>query len=314
LLPLKPLGISQVQNASEEFASLPTNGIENLSQQLSADWFTLTVVGIVGLAIGSFLNVVIYRLPLILERNARHEARQLLHINVAAQTRFNLVLPRSHCPLCDGIISPLQNIPLISWIVLRGKCVLCNGSISKRYPIVEGVTCLLAIGTIWIWGYSITGLFYFVFLASLLTLLIIDVETTLLPDQITLPLVWLGLIASIQSADTNDFPTATSSLIGAIVGYMSLWAINQAFKLIRGRTGMGNGDFKLAAALGAWLGWQALPAVILVASTTGLTYALFLIFWRKLSTKQEIPFGPFLSIGGCVTLATQDLFTTLVFP
>ena len=249
-----------------------------------------------------------------LERNANHEAQRLLHISVRTQTRLNLVHPSSHCPSCGGGISPLRNIPLISWIILRGKCVLCNGSISIRYPIVEGITCLLAIGTISIWSYSIAGLLYFVFLTSLLTLLIIDIETTLLPDQITLPLLWLGLISSHLSIDTSDFPSTTSSLIGAIVGYTSLWAINQTFKLIRGRTGMGNGDFKFAAAVGAWLGWQALPTVILVASTSGLMYAMFLVFLGKLSAKQEIPFGPFLSIGACVTLAANDLCTTLFLP
>jgi len=288
---------------------LSASGIGNLSQILTVDWLTLPVVGLVALAIGSFLNVIVYRLPLMLERKTRREAHRALHINVRAETKFDLVHPRSHCPSCGGTISPWHNIPLISWVILRGKCTLCAVPISVRYPLIEGVTCALAIGTISIWGYSIAALLYFVFLASLLTLLVIDIETTLLPDQITLPLVWLGLIVSHQYVDTGDFPLPMASLVGAIVGYTSLWAINQVFKLIRGQDGMGNGDFKLTAALGAWLGWQALPTVILVASILGLTYALFLIFLGKLSVKQAIPFGPFLSIGGCVTLATSDVFT-----
>ena len=288
---------------------MSASGIENLSQMLSVDWLTLPFVGLIALAIGSFLNVIIYRLPLMLERNTRREAQRALHINVSTETKFDLVQPRSHCPSCEGIISPRHNIPLISWVILRGKCVLCASPISVRYPLIESITCLLAIGTISIWGYSIAALLYFVFLASLLTLLVIDIETTLLPDQITLPLVWLGLIVSHQYVDADDFPHPMSSLVGAIVGYASLWAINHVFKLIRGQNGMGNGDFKLTAALGAWLGWQALPTVILVASILGLAYALFLISLGKLSVKQAIPFGPFLSIGGCVTLATSDFFT-----
>jgi leader peptidase (prepilin peptidase)/N-methyltransferase len=156
-------------------------------------WLTLPFMGLVALAIGSFLNVIVYRLPLMLERKTRREAQRVLHINVTTETKFDLVHPRSHCPSCNGIISPWHNIPLISWVMLRGKCVLCASPISVRYPLIESITCLLAIGTISIWGYSIAALLYFVFLASLLTLLVTDIETTLLPDQITLPLVWLDL-------------------------------------------------------------------------------------------------------------------------
>ncbi|MFP6795613.1 MAG: A24 family peptidase [Pseudomonadales bacterium] len=290
---------------------MSNSALENLGQQLSTDWLALALVGLAALAVGSFLNVVVYRLPAILERNARQEAERLLHINVPAKARFDLLFPRSHCPSCHGTIPPWHNIPLISWIILKGRCVLCAHPISIRYPIIEGITCLLAIGAISIWGYSIAALLYFVFLASLLTLFVIDVETTLLPDQITLPLIWLGLITSYLSTNTSDFPTPLSSLTGAIVGYTSLWTINQTFKLIRGRNGMGNGDFKFTAALGAWLGWQALPTVVLVASITGLTYALILLCLGKLSAKRAIPFGPFLSIGGCVTLVASDLFTPL---
>ena len=283
--------------------------MSNLSSQFPGDWFTLLVIGLVALAIGSFLNVVIYRLPLILERKAQAESRGVLRISALTETRFDLVFPRSHCPDCNGVISPRHNIPVISWFILRGKCFMCAGKIPLRYPIIESITCLLAILTVSIWGYSISALLYFVFLASLMALLIIDARTTLLPDQITLPLVWLGLLASYQSINTNDFPSPMSSLLGAIIGYGSLWLINHGFRLVRGQNGMGNGDFKLTAALGAWLGWQALPTVILISSILGLGYALFKIRLGQLSTEEAIPFGPFLSVGGCVTLIGIDFFT-----
>ena len=288
------------------------SGMSFLSTHFPWEWISLLIIGSVALAIGSFLNVVIYRLPLVLERKTQAEARQILRIDIPSHTRFDLAFPRSHCPECNGVILPRHNIPLVSWFILRGKCFVCSRTIPLRYPLIEGATCILAFLTISIWGYSISSLLYFVFLASLLALLVIDAQTNLLPDQITLPLMWLGLLASYQSVDTSTFPAPMSSIVGAIIGYGSLWLINQVFKLVRGQNGMGNGDFKLVAALGAWLGWQALPTVILISSILGLSYALFQIRLGKLSKKQAIPFGPFLSIGGCVTLIGID-FVTIFF-
>ena len=263
------------------------------------------------MSIGSFLNVVIYRLPVMLDRQWRSEARAIMHISNAAVQPFNLAHPRSRCPSCGTGIRAWQNIPILSWVLLRGRCGTCRSWISVRYPVVELVAFLVTIPVISMWGYSLAAGFYLVFLWALITLTLIDYDTHLLPDQITLPLLWMGIIGAFAVAESGGFPMPADAVAGAIAGYGSLWTLYWVFKLITGREGMGYGDFKLFGALGAWLGWQALPNVILIASITGLLYAIASMAMGNRGRAQPIPFGPFLSIAGCVTLLLGRDFTLI---
>ena len=277
-------------------------------------WQGLVLFGWVALSVGSFLNVVIYRLPVMLEREWGEQARSILEIEApselgelhdkeAAPEPFNLMVPRSRCPKCSHQITALENIPVISWLFLRGKCSSCKTHISFRYPAIELATALLSLVVATMFGFTWFGLLALIFTWILIAATFIDYDTTLLPDQLTYPLLWLGLIA-------NGFFTGIVSLhdavIGAMAGYLFLWGTYWGFKLITGKEGMGYGDFKLLAALGAWLGWQVLPSIILIAAALGLMYALSRVFTARQTSQDPIPFGPFLATAGWVTLIFRD--------
>lgn len=261
------------------------------------------LLGLLGLLVGSFLNVVIHRLPKMMERRWAAECAELSgHATPqrdAAEDRFNLMVPRSRCPHCGHAIQWFENIPVVSYIALRGKCRSCHTRISPRYPTVELVCAALFAWCGWHWGMNGTGLAWCGFSAALLTLTCIDWDTTLLPDDITLPLLWAGLCAAGLGLIDTSLPDA---LWGAVAGYLSLWMVYWAFKLATGKEGMGYGDFKLYAALGAWLGWQSLIAVILMASLIGAAVGIGLKIFSELREGGYVPFGPFLAIAGVTSM------------
>jgi leader peptidase (prepilin peptidase)/N-methyltransferase len=258
-------------------------------------WLDASLVGVLGLLIGSFLNVVVYRLPKMMERQWEHECAELSGKELPEAAPFNLMVPRSRCPHCGHKIAWYENIPVISYLALRGACSSCKAPISIRYPLVELATGGLFFFCIWQWGGTMTGYVACAFSACLLTLALIDWDTTLLPDDLTLPLLWLGLI----SAALQWIPvTLQASLWGAVAGYMSLWLVYWAFKLITGKEGMGYGDFKLFAALGAWFGWQTLIPIILIASVIGALVGIALKINSRLREGGYVPFGPFLAGAG----------------
>jgi len=279
---------------------------------------------VLGLVVGSFLNVVIYRLPLMLERQWREQCEQesaaaaaasaaqstaappaVVHAPAAVPERFNLVVPRSACPVCRAPISALQNIPLLSFLILGGKCAHCRAPISPRYPLVEALTGVLSALIAWRFGFSWPALAALALTWFLLALTFIDIDHQLLPDSLTLPLLWLGLFASLWSAQAGAAVVpvdSRSSLIGAMAGYASLWSVYHLFRLATGKEGMGYGDFKLFAALGAWLGWQMLLPVILIAAAVGAVGGILLISLRGQSRTTPIPFGPFLAAAGWLML------------
>ena len=262
-------------------------------------WLDASIVGVFGLLIGSFLNVVIHRLPKMMERQWEVECAELSEKDLPESAPFNLMTPRSLCPHCSHPIAWYENIPVLSYIALRGACSSCKTPISVRYPLVELANGSLFFFCIWQWGASATGLAACAFSACLLALACIDWDTTLLPDDITLPLLWLGLI----SAALQWIPvTLQSSLWGAVAGYMSLWLVYWAFKLATGKEGMGYGDFKLFAALGAWFGWQTLIPIILIASVIGAIVGIALKVNSKLREGGYVPFGPFLAGAGFCAL------------
>ena len=251
-----------------------------------------------GLLIGSFLNVVITRLPVMLEKGWKSECQQLLELDNPAESKFNLVTPRSQCPSCKHTISSLENIPLLSYLIQKGKCKHCGTSISAQYPLVELFTALLTGFIAFKFGFTWQTLFAMVLVWSLIALAVIDFKTTLLPDNITLPILWLGIVANYF----NLFCSLEDSVLGAIFGYLSLWTVFQTFKLITGKEGMGYGDFKLLALLGAWLGWQYLIAIILISSVVGSIIGITLIVTKVLGKDVPTPFGPYLALGGIICL------------
>lgn len=263
----------------------------------------------VALCVGSFLNVVIYRLPIMMDRESRAIAKDIVAEGEPDATpytdadAFNLMVPRSRCPKCGHGISALQNIPVLSWLLLRGKCGGCGTGIPARYPLVEALTAALSVLILWQFGFTWLGLACLVATWLLISMAFIDYDTMLLPDQLTLPLLWLGLI--VNSTGTG-ITTLESAVWGAIVGYLVLWSIYWLFKLLTKKEGMGYGDFKLLAALGAWLGWQALPAIVLVSSVAGVLYALCTGLFAKDSRDKPMPFGPFLAVAGWVCLLLRD--------
>jgi len=266
---------------------------------------------ILGLAVGSFLNVVIYRLPLMLERQWREQCAELGEPSAAAKLPagvpevFNLIVPRSACPSCRTPISALQNIPLLSWLMLRGRCASCGTPISVRYPLVEALTAILSALVAWKFGFGWPALAALVLTWYLIALAFIDIDHQLLPDSLTLPLLWVGLFLSLWSARSGAAPIPVdlrSSLIGAMAGYVSLWSVYHLFRLLTGKEGMGYGDFKLFAALGAWLGWQMLLPIILVAAAVGAVVGIAMIALRGHSRSTPIPFGPFLATAGWLML------------
>lgn len=267
--------------------------------------FLLPASLVLGLIIGSFLNVVIHRLPLMMERRWREEAQAFLASDAqehrtepASNEPYDLVRPGSSCPHCGHKLSWHENIPLLSYLMLRGRCRSCGSRISPMYPLVELMTGLLTLCVIWQFGLSLTGLAALLLTWSLITLSIIDLRTTLLPDAITLPLLWIGLIINLSGMFTD----VQSSVLGAVAGYTSLWLVYHAFRLLTGKEGMGYGDFKLFALLGAWLGWQMLPMIILIASVCGALVGMALILSGRRQAQSLIPFGPYLAAAGLIAL------------
>ena len=269
-----------------------------------------TIAALVGLCVGSFLNVVIYRLPKMLERGWQAQCAELRGEKPAAEPAYNLVVPRSACPACGQRITALQNVPIVSWLALRGRCAKCKAPISARYPLVEALGGLLAACAIWRFGVTPQGLAACVLLWSLLALTMIDFDTQLLPDSITLPLLWTGLIANLW----HTFASLPDAVIGALAGYLSLWTIYWLFKLIRGKEGMGYGDFKLLAALGAWLGWQLLPVIVLLSSVVGAGIGISLIVFKGRDHAVPLAFGPYLAIAGAIALFFGSTLVKLFFP
>jgi leader peptidase (prepilin peptidase)/N-methyltransferase len=268
-------------------------------QQLLADPAAFAIVaGILGLMIGSFLNVVIHRLPTIMERDWAAQCAELRGESPPVFEPLSLAQPRSRCPHCAHPISAMENIPLLSWLVLRGKCKGCSAPISPRYPLVEAITGILFAYSAWRFGFGIAGIGALCFIGALIALTGIDFDTQLLPDDITLPLLWLGLLLNAF----NTFTDLKSAVIGAVAGYLTLWSVYWGFKLATGKEGMGFGDFKLLAALGAWLGWQMLPLTILLSSFVGALIGLSLIVFARQGRNVPIPFGPYLAIAGVIAL------------
>jgi leader peptidase (prepilin peptidase) / N-methyltransferase len=257
--------------------------------------------GSLGLVVGSFLNVVVHRVPIMLQNIWSRDCREHLQPgteSIEPADTYNLVTPASRCPACNHRIGALENIPVISYLFLKGRCSGCGTSISLRYPAVEISTAILSIVTALHFGYSIQTLAALAFTWTLIPLFLIDFDTQYLPDSITLPLLWAGLVLSLF----NVFTDSQTSIIGAAAGYLSLWSIFQLFKLATGKEGMGFGDFKLLAAIGAWLGWQVLPVVILFSSVVGAVIGITLILFKGRDHQQPMPYGPFLAAAGWITL------------
>jgi leader peptidase (prepilin peptidase)/N-methyltransferase len=254
--------------------------------------------GLLGLMVGSFLNVVIHRLPIIMERDWAAQCAELRNEAPPVFEPLSLARPRSRCPQCGHPITALENIPVISWLLLRGRCKGCAAPISFRYPLIEVLTGLLFAFAAWHFGFTAAGLGALVFIGALIALTGIDFDTQLLPDDITLPLLWLGLAFNAFSVYTD----LKSAVIGAMAGYLSLWSVYWMFKLFTGKEGMGYGDFKLLAALGAWLGWLMLPLVILLSSFVGAVVGLALMVVARHGRNVPIPFGPYLAAAGAIAL------------
>lgn len=255
--------------------------------------------------VGSFLNVVIYRLPKMMERDWQRECRVLLEPETTVDepgSTFNLAFPQSHCPHCQAAIKPWQNIPVVSYLLLKGRCGNCGVSISSRYPIIEFCTGLLTAAAAWSFGFSPQLLAVMVFLWALLALTMIDVDHQLLPDQITLPLLWLGLLLNSQGL----FVPLLDAVYGAAAGYLLLWGVYHLFRLLTGKEGMGYGDFKLLAALGAWMGWQMLPVIILLSSLVGAVIGAILLTAQGKGRSTPIPFGPYLAGAGAIAFFWGD--------
>lgn len=262
---------------------------------------------LLGLIVGSFLNVVIHRLPRMMERDWKQQAEEILHPDAVQPDRptYNLILPHSHCPHCDAEIKPWQNLPLISYALLRGRCGNCRERISVRYPLVELLTAALSGVVAWQFGSGWEAGAMLLLTWALIALSLIDADTQLLPDSIVLPMLWLGLI--INSAGL--FTDIHSALWGAVFGYLSLWAVYWVFKLVTGKEGMGYGDFKLLAMLGAWGGWQVLPLTILLSSLVGAVLGIIILKSRGDSNATPLPFGPYLAIAGWVAIIWGDWIT-----
>ncbi|HEY3583222.1 MAG TPA: A24 family peptidase [Casimicrobiaceae bacterium] len=255
---------------------------------------------VVGLCVGSFLNVVVHRLPKMMERAWRAECAELRGEAVPeeAPARYNLAVPRSSCPECGHAITAIENIPIVSYVALRGACSACRKPISARYPLVEALGGLLAACAIWRFGLSWQGAAACVFLWTLIALTFIDFDTQLLPDSLTLPLLWAGLVANLFGV----FAPLHDAVIGAIAGYLTLWVVYWLFRLIRGKEGMGYGDFKLLGALGAWLGWQMLPLIVLLSSVVGAFIGITLMVFKGRDHDVPLAFGPYLAIAGGIAL------------
>ena len=259
-----------------------------------------------GLFVGSFLNVVIHRLPKMMERDWQLQAAELRGEPVPHIEHFNLATPRSRCPHCGHLITAIENIPLISYLALRGRCGHCGAGIGKRYPIVEVFSALLSGYAGWHFGSGLAAMAALLFIWTLLALAFIDIDTQLLPDDLTLPLLWLGLLFNLG----DTFTDLSSAVIGAMAGYLVLWAVYWLFKLATGKEGMGYGDFKLLAAIGAWLGWQILPLTLLLSSLVGALVGIALIVFAQHGRNVPIPFGPYLAAAGVIALFWGEALTS----
>lgn len=264
--------------------------------------FFLVSAGVLGLLVGSFLNVLVHRLPVMLERQWQNEAREVLGMPVEAHERFDLCLPASHCPGCGHRIRAWENIPVVSYLALRGRCSACKGRISLRYPLVELACAGLSLVVAWHFGVSVQALLALVLTWCLLALSLIDAEHQLLPDVLVLPTLWLGLVVNAFGV----FVPLADALWGAVVGYLSLWSVYWLFRLVTGKEGLGYGDFKLLALLGAWGGWQVLPLTLLLSSVVGAVIGLCLLRLRKASLGTTMPFGPYLAIAGWIAWLWGD--------
>lgn len=270
------------------------------------------------LVVGSFLNVVIYRLPVMMERDWREQCRELSETPAAElpEGRFDLVMPRSRCRACGTQITALQNIPVLSYLALGGKCAQCKEPISPRYPIVEATTGTLAAIVAWHFGFGWEALMAVVLTLFLVPITIIDFDHQLIPDTIVLPLMWIGLAMSLFNPLPGAevlFISSSNAIIGAIAGYLSLWSVYQLFKLVTGKEGMGYGDFKLLAALGAWLGWQQLPVIIMMSAVVGAIIGVLLIVFRGRDRQIPIPFGPYLAAAGWISMLWGEQIKNLYF-
>ena len=268
------------------------------------------IAAAIGLCVGSFLNVVIHRLPQMLERGWQGECAQLRGETLPELPRYNIVVPRSKCPSCGHSIAAIENIPVVSWLVLRGKCSACGARISSRYPIVEILGGVLAACAIWHFGPTWKGLAACGFLWTLLALTFIDFDTQLLPDDLTLPLLWAGLAVNLAGV----FVPLREAVIGAMAGYLALWTVYWLFKLIRGKEGMGHGDFKLLAALGAWLGWQMLIPIVLMSSVVGAIIGIAMVVFKGRDHSTPLAFGPYLAIAGAIALFVGQPILRTIFP
>lgn len=282
--------------------------MDNLSLE-----FWLPVCLVLGLLVGSFLNVVIYRVPEGLNRSWRTQAKQMLDMPLESidEERFNIMTPPSHCPKCKSPVKPWQNIPIVSYILLKGQCKYCDQHISKRYPLVELLTGLVFAACAWRFGVTWTAVGAMLLSAYLIAMIFIDADTQLLPDQLTLPLMWAGIVFHLLAEMLQGawgITTLVDSVMGAVVGYMSLWTIFQLFKLVTGKEGMGYGDFKLLAALGAWIGVGMLPIVIVMSSLVGLIFAVIM----NVAKSQPMPFGPYLAISGWLVLMFSNPITQFI--
>ncbi|WP_020167781.1 MULTISPECIES: prepilin peptidase [Methylotenera] len=292
-----------------------------LSDLLRAEPIVFVTVSVIfGLMVGSFLNVVIHRLPIMMENTeeAYFQQRQAAvaslseaELNALPQPpKYNIVTPRSACTKCGHKISALENIPIISYLILGGKCKGCKTKISVRYPLIEALTGAVIGAAAYVYGYGGATFFIFTFIFALIALTFIDLDTFLLPDDIVLPLLWLGLLFNLNTGFTD----LQSAVIGAMAGYMVLWLVFWLFKLVTGKEGMGYGDFKLLAAIGAWFGWQILPAVILLSSVAGALIGIGLILFKGKGRNTAIPFGPFLALGGIAALFFGQQLASFYLP
>ncbi|WP_157615199.1 A24 family peptidase [Rhizobacter sp. Root404] len=282
-----------------------------MDPQLVGALLSPLTLAVLGLLIGSFLNVVIHRMPLMMERGWRMESAELLGVTIEPTPEITLSTPRSRCPSCGHQIRWYENIPVVSYLSLRGKCSACKAPISMRYPAIEILTGLLFAACGVHFGAQPTVLLWCGFAATLVALAFIDLDTSFLPDDLTLPLMWVGIV----SAALGWIPvTLSASVAGAVIGYLSLWFVFHAYRLIRGKEGMGAGDFKLLAALGAWMGWQAIPSIILLSSAVGAIVGIALIVFRRHDRDVPIPFGPYLAGGGVAALFFGEQLSRLWMP
>jgi leader peptidase (prepilin peptidase)/N-methyltransferase len=278
-------------------------------QQIFVEFPTFFIVAsfVVALLVGSFLNVVIYRLPIMMERDMRTECKEILAEPASDMPtgRFDLIAPRSRCPSCGQMINALQNIPLLSWLVLRGKCAACKAPISVRYPVVEALTAILTAIVAWRFGFGWEGAAAILMTWVLIAISVIDIDHQIIPDSMSLPLIWIGLTMSLLhpfgGAETL-FIDPKTAIVGALAGYLSLWSVYHLFRLVTGKEGMGYGDFKLLAALGAWLGWQVLPLIVVLSAFVGAITGVAMMLFAKHDRNVPIPFGPFLATAGWIAM------------